>query len=77
VITCAEAVKQLWQYLDETLPQADRERVQEHLNFCRTCCGEIEFAQELQKFMASHRSDEIPPDVRARLETMLADLKEA
>jgi mycothiol system anti-sigma-R factor len=77
VISCAEAVKQLWEYLDQTLPEADRERVQEHLAFCRTCCGEIEFAQELQKFMASHRSDEIPPRVRARLENLLTDLKGA
>lgn len=77
MITCAEAVKQLWEYLDHSLPEADRERVQEHLNFCRTCCGEVEFAQELQKFMTSYRSDQIPPEVRSRLETMLANLKEA
>jgi mycothiol system anti-sigma-R factor len=76
VITCAEAVKQLWQYLDQTLSGADRERVQEHLSFCRTCCGEVEFAQELQRFMGSQRSDEIPADVKARLEGFMSDLRE-
>jgi mycothiol system anti-sigma-R factor len=76
MITCADAVKQLWEYLDRTLPEADRARVEEHLGFCRTCCGEVEFAQELQRFMVSQRGDEIPPDVRARMEALLADLKE-
>jgi mycothiol system anti-sigma-R factor len=72
LITCAEAVKQLWEYLDQTLSGADRERVEEHLGFCRTCCGEVEFAQELHRFMRSQRSEEIPAEVRARLERFLA-----
>ncbi|MBA3729100.1 MAG: zf-HC2 domain-containing protein [Actinobacteria bacterium] len=76
MITCAEAVKQLWSYLDQTLDRAEREGVREHLSFCRTCCGEVEFAQELQKFMSSQRSDEIPSDVRIRLESLLEEMKE-
>jgi mycothiol system anti-sigma-R factor len=76
VITCAEAVKQLWGYLDRALSREERERVEEHLAFCRTCCGELEFAEELQRFMASQSRDELPPDVRDRLEALLADLKE-
>ncbi|HYU56453.1 MAG TPA: zf-HC2 domain-containing protein [Actinomycetota bacterium] len=77
MIACADAVKQLWDYLDRTLPEIDRVRVQEHLEVCRTCCGELEFAQELQAFLAAQRDDEIPPDARARLEALLADLKES
>jgi mycothiol system anti-sigma-R factor len=76
VITCAEAVKQLWAYLDRSLSTEDRTRIEDHLAFCRTCCGEVEFAEELQRFLASQRVDEIPIDVRRRLESMLADLGE-
>jgi anti-sigma factor (TIGR02949 family) len=76
MITCAQAVKQLWAYLDSALPPEDRERVDEHLAFCRTCCGEVEFAEELQRFLRSQQRDEIPPGVRSRLEFMLADLQE-
>jgi mycothiol system anti-sigma-R factor len=76
VITCAEAVKQLWAYLDRSLSPEDRARVEDHLAFCRTCCGEVEFADELQRFLASQRVDEIPVDVRRRLESMVADLGE-
>jgi mycothiol system anti-sigma-R factor len=76
LITCADAVKELWEYLDRELPENERARIEEHLNFCRTCCGELEFAEELQRFMRSRQSDEIPEDVRYRLESILSELKE-
>jgi predicted anti-sigma-YlaC factor YlaD len=43
-IPCADAVKQLWDYLDHAISAEDQERVEKHLSFCRTCCGELEFA---------------------------------
>lgn len=74
MITCAEAVRQLWEYLDRELSAEDRERVEEHLAFCRRCCGEREFAEELRRFLAAQRRDEVPPAVLDRLESLLADL---
>ena len=75
MISCAEAVRQLWEYLDRELDPADRERVEQHLAFCRTCCGELEFAEELQDFMARQGQDDLPADVRKRLESLLSDLE--
>lgn len=74
VIPCSEAVRRLWSYLDRALSPADRAKVDEHLAFCRRCCGELEFAKELQRFIASQEADEIPGEVRARLERFVADL---
>ena len=74
MITCAEAVKQLWDYLDGVVEDVQRELVEEHLAFCRRCCGELEFAEELRSFLASHAPDELPPDVRARLTATLDEL---
>ncbi|HJS26087.1 MAG TPA: zf-HC2 domain-containing protein, partial [Actinomycetota bacterium] len=51
LITCSEAVRQLWDYLDEAISAEDQERVERHLAFCRTCCGELEFAKELRAFL--------------------------
>lgn len=76
MISCAEAVKPLWAYLDRALSAEERQRVEEHLAFCRTCCGEVEFAEELQRFLGSQKPDEIPSGIRRRLEAMLADLSE-
>jgi mycothiol system anti-sigma-R factor len=66
-IPCSEAVRQLWDYLDHAIAPADQERVESHLSFCRRCCGELEFAKEIRRFLASGGSAEIPDDVRERL----------
>jgi mycothiol system anti-sigma-R factor len=74
VITCAEAVRQLWQYLDGELPPESRAAVEEHLSFCRQCCGEAEFAAELRSFLAREAAEEMPDDVRTRLHATLDEL---
>ena len=73
-IPCSEAVRQLWNYLDHAISAADQERVEKHLSFCRTCCGELEFAKELRSFLASNEVEEIPPDVKAHLERFVQEL---
>ena len=71
MITCAEAVRQLWDFLDRSLDPRDQARLEEHLSFCRLCCGELEFAEELQRFLASQGAEEIPREVRDRFEALL------
>jgi anti-sigma factor (TIGR02949 family) len=73
-IQCSEAVRQLWDYLDHAVSPEDSEKVEQHLSFCRRCCGELEFAKQLRGFLASGQAEEIPPEVRARLHRMLDDL---
>ena len=67
MISCAEAVRQLWEYLDGAAAQAESAAIQEHLSLCRRCCGEAEFAAELRSFLAAHADDDIPQEARARL----------
>jgi anti-sigma factor (TIGR02949 family) len=74
LIQCSEAVRKLWDYLDHAISAEDQEKVERHLSFCRTCCGELEFAKELRSFLASGRSEEIPPQVKARLERFVRDM---
>jgi mycothiol system anti-sigma-R factor len=75
MITCAEAVKQLWAYLDGAIAEEDRAAIEEHLSFCRRCCGEAEFAEELRGFLRQGAAEEIPDDVRSRLITTLDELE--
>lgn len=76
MITCAEAVKQFWQYLDDDLTPKQRRRVDEHLGICRQCCGEVEFARLLQGVLDDQRSaDELPQEVRERMERLARDLE--
>lgn len=74
MISCTEATKRLWEYLDATLDTADRALVEEHLSRCRRCCGELEFATELRRFLASSARDEVPPEVLERLNDTMKEL---
>jgi mycothiol system anti-sigma-R factor len=75
MISCAEAVERLWAYLDGALTADDRAAIEEHLGFCRVCCGEVEFAQELRGFLARSAGEKLPEDVRARLIASLEELE--
>jgi mycothiol system anti-sigma-R factor len=75
MITCAEAVRQLWDYLDGNVGEGDRAAIEEHLGFCRRCCGEADFALELRGFLARSAAEELPDDVRTRLLATLDELE--
>ena len=75
MIDCAEAVRQLWEYLEHDLEASERRRIDDHLALCRRCCGEVEFAEELRRFMKTATSVTIPPEVEARLDGFLMDLE--
>lgn len=74
MIPCSEAVRRMWDFLDRSLSEEDAAAVENHLAFCRRCCGELEFAKELRAFLRSHEVEEIPLDVKTRLEAFLEEL---
>ena len=74
MITCAEAVRQLWEYLEGDVEERDRAAIEEHLTFCRRCCGEAAFAEELRGFLARSAAEELPADVKTRLVATLDEL---
>lgn len=75
MITCAEAVRQLWDYLDGLVDESQRQSIEEHLSFCRRCCGEVEFAEELRRFLAEHPESDVPQEARERLLATLDELE--
>lgn len=74
MISCSEAVRQLWEYLDGTVDPRDRAALEEHLDRCRRCCAELEFAEELRGFLAASADEEVPDDVMLRLNATLEEL---
>ena len=75
MISCSEAVQRLWDYLENDVEAAERNQVEEHLAFCRRCCGELEFAEQLRGVLADAADVGIPPDVEARLTNVIDDLQ--
>ena len=74
MISCSDAMRRLWEYLDQTVDAADRALVEEHLARCRRCCGELEFAKELRQFLANSGREDIPEEVMRRLNQTLEEL---
>jgi anti-sigma factor (TIGR02949 family) len=74
MIDCTAAVGRLWDYLERELPPADRTRIEEHLDFCRQCCGELEFAEELRRFMARKPEVELPTALVSRFDRLISGL---
>ena len=74
MISCSDAVRQLWDYLDGAVEESDRSAIEEHLGLCRRCCGELEFSEELRKFLASHSYGELPHATKERLSAFIDDL---
>jgi anti-sigma factor (TIGR02949 family) len=76
VISCADAVRQLWAYLDGEIPAGDADAVERHLERCRRCCGEAAFADELRTLLARSTEAVVPADVSARMESFLSGLEQ-
>lgn len=74
MISCQEAVRRLWDYLEGEVHGPDLERLEHHLERCRRCCAELEFTEELQRFMRASADEEIPADVMSRLNATLEEL---
>ena len=74
MITCSDAVRQLWGFLDGTVEGPERVTLEEHLSVCRRCCGELEFAGELREFLRAHASEELPVEIHTRLTSYLDGL---
>jgi len=74
MISCSDAIGQLWNYLEGEVDEADRSVLEEHLKACRTCCGDLEFTQELNSVLANNASVDLPAGVHNRLVSFLSEL---
>jgi anti-sigma factor (TIGR02949 family) len=75
VISCSEAVRRLWEYLDEGLDEEDRTRVQDHLLLCRRCCGEAEFTAAMRELLRTAAGPDLPVEVERHLTGFLNQLE--
>lgn len=77
MIDCTTAVNQLWDFVERELEVEDKAKVEEHLAFCRRCCGEVEFVEELQVFLKDAARPRLPAEAEERLGRFITDLEES
>jgi len=67
-ITCEEAVRQFFAYLDRALEGELLEAIEKHLEDCLDCCDRLQFSRRVDAFVRA-RLDEtpLPEGIEARL----------
>jgi mycothiol system anti-sigma-R factor len=63
----------MWTYLDQALERTSTDELEEHLETCQRCCGELEFSRHVRQIVASGDGAVVlPPDLRTRIEELMA-----
>lgn len=72
-ISCDEAVRRLYDFLDNEGAGASIEEVDVHLDICRSCCDRFAFEATLWKVVRRVGSDcHCPASLRLKVHTLLA-----
>jgi anti-sigma factor (TIGR02949 family) len=67
-ITCEEAARQFFAYLDRALEGAPLETLEKHLEECLDCCDRLQFSRRLDAFMRERLGEApLPEGLEARL----------
>ncbi|MCL2454705.1 MAG: mycothiol system anti-sigma-R factor [Micrococcales bacterium] len=64
---CAEALAQLWAYLDSELEELDAVRVRRHLDDCSGCLGEYELEVVMKRVLRRGCVERAPQALRLRI----------
>lgn len=64
---CNETLRELYQYLDGELTEADRSHIQQHLDDCSPCLAAYDFEAELRLVVRNRCVDEVPDSLRTRI----------
>ena len=71
---CEAIVRRLWPYVDDKLPDSDRDRVTRHLEECADCLSHFDFARAFLDAVHAARSPATEDEaLRARVIAALSD----
>ncbi len=61
-LSCAEAVRQFFAYLDRALSGESLEALEQHLEACLDCCDRLKFSRSLDAFVKAQLGHAPLPD---------------
>jgi mycothiol system anti-sigma-R factor len=72
-LTCEQAVKQLFAYLDRALTDEPLDDFEAHLESCLSCCDKLAFSRRFDAFVRSRLpEDAVPTSLEGRIRQALA-----
>lgn len=74
-ISCQEASRYVFRYLDGELEPATEAELENHLRQCRKCLGVVEFERQVIEFVKRNAGavENTPRGLRERIERLLSD----
>lgn len=74
-MTCQEAVRELYPFLDQQLDRRKSRAVRRHLDLCSSCCTKFEFERALKSLIREKaREGAVPSSVRQRIASLIESL---
>jgi len=67
MITCKEALAQLWAYIDGELPEGEARGVKSHLEACKGCHPHLDYQKAFCQFLRRHAQAPVPASLRRRV----------
>ncbi|HBC47133.1 MAG TPA: mycothiol system anti-sigma-R factor [candidate division Zixibacteria bacterium] len=62
-MTCEEAVRKLYEYLDHELDTTTAQQLDKHLEICKSCCDHFEFERKVKTLIKDSCFDEKAPQL--------------
>jgi anti-sigma factor (TIGR02949 family) len=70
-IKCEQALRQIFEYVDHELGEAERATLERHLHMCHSCYSRAEFEARLKVKLSELKKDNRDATVRERIKSLL------
>jgi anti-sigma factor (TIGR02949 family) len=77
MLSCAEVIRLVSDYLDGALAPDDAWRVEQHLAICPPCRAYLSQMRETKKLVGRMSKDDLPPDMQEALVDAFHDFHES
>ncbi len=70
-ISCEEALKQVFEYIDHALDESDHCNIEDHLSKCRSCYSRVEFERRLKEHLHDIGKEKAPDSLEDKVHQIL------
>jgi anti-sigma factor (TIGR02949 family) len=74
-VNCEQALGKLFEFLDSELPEADADRIREHLEYCEPCLAEYDVEEHVRALVRRSCSECAPVELHVRIRQSLTVLR--
>ncbi|MDH5436449.1 MAG: zf-HC2 domain-containing protein [Gammaproteobacteria bacterium] len=70
-ITCEEALKRVFDFLDKTLEHDHHDEMEDHIHRCKSCFSRVEFEKKLKDRIGETGEETVPDSLHSKINNIL------